>query len=206
MSFLTDKMVDFSCDKCDYTCSVPDFVIKNCEHICKISIDKTPNQKKLDEWHKKNRKFKKQLKENISCEMCGESNNILLDFAHYDRNNKKLQFSNSVSIDSMKSELKKGRFLCVWCHRIETENEIKDIRKVIDEFAYSDNYVLGNLSHKCGGKLCRGKSRNENEFCLSEIKSKAISKHCRKCYGYNQSLRKIRGLDFIKKKKKEIGK
>lgn len=201
------NMVDFLCDECHYSCSVPKFVIDNCEHFCKplrSFNDLTSSQKKMEKWHKQIRDFKQNLKKASVCE-CGESNPVLLDFAHFDRNNKSLNFSQSLSIKTLTKELGKGRFQCVWCHRIETASEINNLR-CLETPKYGDDYEVRKDSFICGGPLCKGKKRNAEEYSDSELKRNRISKTCKKCTLHNSILRKKAAKAFVIKTKLDIGK
>ena len=58
------------------------------------------------------------------CINCDEVDIRLFEFAHYDRNLKTIKsLSNHQSLYEVQTELTKGRWLCVWCHRKETMEE-----------------------------------------------------------------------------------
>ena len=63
------------------------------------------------------------------CLECNETRHFLLEFAHYNsdlkyrgKNGKKVHIT-SLSLKKAKEEIKLGRFLCMFCHRIETKKE-----------------------------------------------------------------------------------
>lgn len=55
---------------------------------------------------------------------CIVENIDLYDFAHYDRKNKSITMSQCYNKKKIIEELSKGRFLCVWHHRLETRAEL----------------------------------------------------------------------------------
>lgn len=58
------------------------------------------------------------------CHNCGEDNIDLLEFAHYDMREKEITIATCQSKSRILNELPKGRWLCVWCHRLETADEL----------------------------------------------------------------------------------
>ncbi|MBJ24072.1 MAG: hypothetical protein CMB64_05315 [Euryarchaeota archaeon] len=66
------------------------------------------------------------------CENCSEKRLQLLDFAHWCRSEKNDNMCNFVkngSKEDVINELKLGRFLCLFCHRFETDAENVQIQK-----------------------------------------------------------------------------
>jgi hypothetical protein len=79
--------------------------------------------------------IKYNLKLNQPCETCGESDPIVLEFAHISRQNKyRTKTGKTFSIGQMFSmsriaeEVKKVKILCCFCHRLETKNEDESTR------------------------------------------------------------------------------
>lgn len=59
------------------------------------------------------------------CANCEETDIRLFEFAHFHREDKTI--STHQSLSAVREEFKKGRWLCVWCHRKETYEENKVI-------------------------------------------------------------------------------
>lgn len=85
-------------------------------------------QRKNRERHKRYRKLMVEYLQKHPCENCGESNPIVLEFAHKDRTTKIDAVSmmiNTYSWENILKEIKKCKVLCANCHRIETAKEFK---------------------------------------------------------------------------------
>ena len=142
------------------------------------------------------RKFRKDIKTNEKCRECGEDNPNLLEFAHYNRSEKSLKFSDNAHINRLKEELKKGRFLCVWCHRLETRKETTQIN-----MDYKRGYTpkeqdmeLDEKSKICNGPLCNGAKRHSSFF----IKNRNVCKKCRNVITANNYRKKHEYVDNFK--------
>lgn len=98
------------------------------------------------------------------CENCDESNTLLLEFAHYDRNNKGFDVHECFDIELLKQEMSKGRWLCVLCHRIETHCEIKSIKIENKSIGYKYIYNKKMVIGKC--QLCDFKVEENNHYCF----------------------------------------
>ena len=137
------------------------------------------------------RQYIRDIKSKKTC-TCGESNPDLLEFAHCDResklceNGRTVDLSSMSNIDKINTELEKGRFLCIFCHREETQEENKQTtefyfqhlvetatRSISDE----DN------SHFCNGLICAGR-RTKNIFKYNKSK-------CDSCSALSKCLRRI---------------
>ena len=74
--------------------------------------------------HKKSRdsrkKWLRDYKENLKCELCGENHPATLDFHHLNKDTKKNNINRMIkssSIESIKEEIKLCQVLCSNCHR-----------------------------------------------------------------------------------------
>jgi hypothetical protein len=80
------------------------------------------------------------------CANCEETDIRLFEFAHYSREDKTLRsVSQHQCLSAVREEFKKGRWLCVWCHRRETTDEnlllYKEKTKASRERSRSKKYV-----------------------------------------------------------------
>ena len=124
--------------------------------------------------------FKQRIKLGKKCAECGEDNIQLLEFAHYDRSKKTIAMSGYHPIPVMEAELPYGRFLCIWCHRLETKREVHDIikSKNYEYSAEESNVPLDDKAKSCSGPMCNGKTRPSSFFYERKGKLKA---RCKKC-------------------------
>jgi hypothetical protein len=106
---------------------------------------------------RKYRRVKNDILLKEKCAECGEENALMLEFAHIDRKNKSFGVAATYSADKVRKEKEKTKMLCVWCHRIETENENIQIRKTRDDYLYTReelNELEDINGKKCKGELC----------------------------------------------------
>jgi len=165
------------------------------------------NRKYAKKKHVENQKLRTSLKRKFGgvCVKCSESDLRLLEFAHFKRGTKQFKsFGSILSTKGILEESEKGRFLCVWCHRLETKEEIdRDVRKPAEE--YKHHAFLNEhdpYGKQCIGTLCNGRFVARSEFYKKGAK-------CRKCHAYNMKLKaeKQRKLIHeIKLKYKQCGK
>lgn len=145
--------------------------------------------------------FRVNFKNNKVCTVCGESNTLLFDFAHFDRKNRNVQMRETTSINKLNQELHKGRILCVWCHRLETFLETQSEVKTYEDYSYKPGEcVLNTQIHKCNGPLCKGSMRSIHHFYTNNFK------RCKKCWCYSVSLKRIKARDHVNNMKLNIGK
>jgi len=141
--------------------------------------------------------IKKQWK---CCSECGENNPKFLEFAHSGNEKKELSMRNMRSIAPMEKELKKGRCLCVWCHRLESKLE-RDVKlKIFRKHEINSNDNDETLI-RCVGKICNGAMIPESKF----YKSSSWSKTCKNCRNYDSQLKRIISQNYVNEKKIEIG-
>lgn len=148
--------------------------------------------------------FRQKIRIGKKCETCGENDIRLLEFAHYDRKNKNTNISYTQSIKVLEAELEHGRFLCVWCHRLETRKELDEIVKN-KSYEYTDIEMTTNTgeSKKCTGPVCNGKIRDLSFFYL-----RTTGKHidnCKKCVSYQSRLKRMRKVEYVNNVKLNIG-
>ncbi len=168
----------------------------------------TRNEKKKRKYrNKKNREWnlKKEVKLGQKCAECGEDNVVLLEFAHFNRENKSVNLSDGRGSDVIRQELHKGRFLCVWCHRIETKREnniIKLKNKQNTRYNESEeNMELDENAIKCSGPLCLGKTRHSSFFYTNKK-----CQNCKKCWSLYHRKRREKSHKFGVEQKLKIGK
>jgi len=178
-------------------CSEKCLIIRNQKklEIDKDKIRRTYWQSTYDE---KTRNFKINIKNNNSCEKCGEKNPNLLEFAHYDRNNKTRKFAARCSILNLKKELCKGRFLCIWCHRLETREELDNIKKENLNKWLNDGegkIVNEDTGIKCPGILCQNILRHPD--CFYRRKSGKVYKICKRCQAYKSRIKRVEKYNLV---------
>ncbi len=132
-----------------------------------------------------------------------------MEFAHYSRENKNCSFSDWCSIQTLKNEYDKGRFLCVWCHRLESRAEFDDMKDKNLEKWINDtddpSVVMTDLnSAPCKGMLCKGSRRTLVKFYIRKRNDKPHKK-CKRCMAYEYRLNRTDMINFGYAKKLEIG-
>ncbi len=159
--------------------------------------------------HEENiRKYRYAVKSSNICDHCGECNPNLLEFAHYDRSTKKCSLKDYRSIDNLETELNKGRFLCVWCHRLETRRELdiikdKNMEKWLDDEPDTSSITEDNSSI-CKGRLCNDRRRLLSSFYIRKGRNMPYSK-CKRCIAYESRTKRDISHEFVNDKKIEIG-
>ena len=148
------------------------------------------------------RMFRREIKTNAICSECGENNPNLLEFAHYDRNNKKINFSFNTSITLLQEELEKGRFLCMWCHRLETQKEVDQLtlnHKMKRSYSLEEqNIKLDKKAKISNGPLCNGIMRHSSFFRSTTT--------CKKCHSVNIRQCRQNKQNYVNRCKLKIGK
>tara|TARA_Y100000768_G_C23805224_1_gene599153 strand:+ start:105 stop:788 length:684 start_codon:yes stop_codon:yes gene_type:complete len=138
--------------------------------------------------------------------LCGEDRGILLEFAHNDRNEKierdgkKLDMSSIRSKCIAENELKKGRFLCVFCHREETMTENRLISENSIEslvISCSKNYTETGI--ECRGNICRKRLQNASLFKNSKSK-------CANCISIEKMYKRKIKQKYMQDQKVKYGK
>lgn len=133
--------------------------------------------------------YEAKVKQSV-CANCDEKNLNLLDFAHWSRFEKNANLSDIRSIEGLKQELQFGRFLCMFCHKIETDEENVQIQKkkeidVIEK-------ARGNANHTCLN-------------CHENVNSQSLRKgRCVICEYKRQNFYYVnakRARDFLKKQR-----
>lgn len=148
--------------------------------------------------------FRQAIKLGQCCQKCGESNISLLEFAHYDRKNKNVSIRDFRSIEVLKNELSKGRFLCIWCHRLETREEInRNMKNKSYEYTIEEINMSKGISEvkKCNGPMCNGEKRHKSLFYSS---GKYLKSQCKKCVLYKDNLKRIRAREHVANVKLDI--
>jgi len=150
------------------------------------------------------RSYLQDVKKKAKCR-CGEYRTPLLEFSHYDRktkltkNGKKIDMSSIQSKKEIMKELKKGEYMCVVCHRLETskENEII-LDKCIQTLVLQCTFNFDDKGKICNGIFCNGKKQKKNKF-------KTCKSKCDSCVALEKiQKRKIR-QKYINEMKLEIG-
>jgi len=153
-------------------------------------------------------KFK--FKMGKSCEKCGCDDIYMLDFDHLDKSAKEYEISQVYSSKKIISEITKTRTLCIWCHRLHTQQQIEEqIKKTKDDYEYTyeeDNEIIDSSNYKiCKGLLCNGRKRNEKHFYFKK-KEKYHYNKCKKCTKYQFHLIRCKNREYLKKIKLKIQK
>ncbi len=84
---------------------------------------RNPEKRKLifQNWIKKRLIWYEEIKKNLSCEKCGESDSVCLDFHHKDKETKNGNISDMIkdfgNNEIILKEIKKCIVLCANCHR-----------------------------------------------------------------------------------------
>lgn len=98
------------------------------------------------------------------CYDCGENNTDLLEFAHYDMREKEINVATCQSKSQILNELPKGRWLCVWCHRLETADELFHTQNT--QRCKGLSYV-NDIKVSIGScSLCNRRVTPSNTFCF----------------------------------------
>jgi len=156
------------CTCCKKELSIDNFAFKNKKlgkrnakcHICrhkkqKISYYKhhETNLKRIKGYKKDNIKWFQQMKQNLSCSICGEKESACLDFHHIDSLEKDFNIAKArgSSRNLILKELSKCACLCANCHRKVHANKLNNVLKKIDINALvspdATNVVKGNWTH-----------------------------------------------------------
>jgi len=151
-------------------------------------------------------KFRQSVKLGQKCFNCGESRVEVLDFAHYNRSDKKMGLGHTRTINDLTKELNKGRFLCIWCHRLETRKEIDKIVKNKSDFEYTSEELeieVDSKGKKCNGLICEGQMRHSSLFYKHNNR---LNSRCKKCFLYKDFLRRESSRKYVNEVKLKMGK
>lgn len=85
--------------------------------------------KNTRKWRRRNRAYINEVKGQSSCEVCGESRTVCLDFHHREPEAKKFSVAEGVncSVAVLDKEIKKCMVVCSNCHRVLHSQERLDI-------------------------------------------------------------------------------
>lgn len=97
------------------------------------------------------------------CENCEETNVLLLEFAHYNRN-KTMDIHECINLELLKEEMSRGRWLCIYCHRIETYTEVARVKIEDKPTGYKYIYDTKLEIGKC--QLCDFEVNENNHYCF----------------------------------------
>ena len=123
-----------TCNHCKETFPIEEFAFKNKTlgkriNFCgKCRKEKSKNSfykhhntnlTRIKNYKKDNKKWFHEMKETLSCCVCGESESSCLDFHHIDANDKEFDISSKtdVSRNTILEEINKCACLCANCHR-----------------------------------------------------------------------------------------
>lgn len=114
--------------------------------------------------------YKMEVKSKAKCVSCGCDDPKMLEFDHIAEKN--IAIAHCHSKAKIKLELANTQFLCIWCHRVKTHNDI-----TLKSFHYDDdeNDIDGIA---CNGPLCDGVKRSKDMFYI--LKS-GFKKPCKLC-------------------------
>lgn len=178
---------------------------KNICHIC----NRHNWRKSYDKNEKASRREKNRLKIGKCCVKCGCNDPELLEFDHIEMGTKEFEISDCQSAKKIIKEAEKTQLLCIWCHRLKSQQYVKDnLIKELEDYEYTEeknNEIINPIKSKsCSGPLCQGKIRNLDNFYYSE-KNKKWTSHCKNCYGYSKKLIRIENSNFVDNFKMQIG-
>ena len=218
-----DKKISKQCVICSKKYKVVHNIRQTCSNECKVILNTHYNEKsnKINNTRKYNcivyseniRKLRYETKKDKICETCGESNINLLEFAHYTRENKDCHLGHTYSPQRLEKELKKGRFLCVWCHRLETQYEMEIIKNA-NMKRWVEDHLDDNIeecktnTQICNGLLCKGLERPIDKFYVTKsgIEKGRIRKECKRCMAYKDKHRRKTLSEYINSEKIKQGK
>lgn len=177
---------------------------KKGSNVCRICLNKkTTNKYKINGYPIMNLIIK--LKLGKSCAHCGETDIRLLEFDHC-KGTKSFTISCSDNKEKILKEIEKTQFLCVWCHRIKTYNEIDRIEShnVKEHYSHTEEQkLIITKGKKCNGLLCQGEYRDVSLF--GRRGEKMLFHRCKNCVNYESKLRYIENKNYIITRKLEIG-
>lgn len=155
------------------------------------------------------KRYRDEVKSKSFCVICGENNPLFLQFDHIDPKTKDKKNFKNPSIKRLKEEYKKCRILCVWCHRIHTQEQLDKKKKDYEKsMLYTDEenlMYLDELARVCKGVLCNGKKRNSSFFYINKITGKARG-NCKKCLFFYSKQKRTKNQNFVNNIKLKIGK
>ena len=149
------------------------------------------------------RSFLKEFKNKSQC-ICGETRAVLFEFAHFNRKTKLRENGKRIDMSSIKckkkiiTELKKGRYMCVQCHREET---LKENNRQVENYTQSlvlkctQNFKTNAVP--CNGIICQGRHLKKNNF--GSCKSKCIS-----CVSLERIMRRKERQVFLNNEKLKL--
>lgn len=168
------------------------------------------NLESVNKSEKKNekawRREKNRLKIDKKCEKCGCDDIELLEFDHILTYTKEINISQCRSAKKILSEVDKTQMLCIWCHRLKSQEYTnKFVKKTKKDYAYTYKEEAEKIdfvnSKPCNGELCKGRIRNYDKFY--HAKSKTYNT-CKRCYLYNDWIERNRIRNIIDNIKLEI--
>lgn len=162
---------------------------------------------RIKEYHNSNnrnyRKVKHQLKFQNKCAQCGLDDINLLEFDHVERNMKEHTISKLFSGKTIIKESKKTQFLCIWHHRLKTQQE-----KRLLKFGYTDdeeNEIVDKKTGQiCEGLLCNGKMRLYKHFYFRSDRQTYMNS-CKKCISFDGQKKRQACLNYVNSIKLKIG-
>ena len=154
------------------------------------------------------RYFRYIVKLGKTCNICGESNPNLFEFAHYDREDKKYALGHRVKLEILAAEINKGRIICIWCHRLETKKENELIKhENTQKWIYGNDILTPDVKGKtCNGILCNGQTRHSSYFYTRKQRDYRISGKCKKCTSHERRDKRNARKEFLILEKLKIGK
>jgi hypothetical protein len=152
------------------------------------------------EYYKKNnrpyRLKKNELKSEAKCVQCGCNDIRLLEFDHLDKKN--FNICKNFSKESIVKEANLTQFLCVWCHRLKSREQM-DEKKEQKSFEITDRPTNPNDGKPCVGDLCQGKLQYHTMFYNMKKKS-----YCKICYSYKGRLVRELNGNFVNNLKLQL--
>jgi hypothetical protein len=108
--------------------------------------------------------------------------------------------------DKINQELSKGRFLCVWCHRLETAGENNYLKETRIEVVSKEKWEpLDENPKVCRGILCNGALRNSLYF-YTRKRNGNVCGNCKRCISLQRTRNRAELKNNVDAIKLSIGK
>lgn len=151
------------------------------------------------EYYKKNNrpyKLKKnELKSNAKCVQCGCNDIRLLEFDHLSEKN--FNICKNFSKKSISKEASLTQFLCVWCHRLKSREQMDETKSNLT-FEIIDRPTNPNDGLPCIGELCEGKLQFNHLFYTTK------TTYCKVCVSYKARLNRDKNNNFVRNLKLQL--
>lgn len=153
--------------------------------------------------HLKNKSLRDSYKE--PCIVCNEKDLRFIEFAHINREEKKVAVCKTMSRKQIEEEVKKCKSLCIWCHRLETKEENQKIKKIFKSSYSLDNEHKQDDCKRCNGPLCKGRLILKTNFYIRKDRN-TLHGQCKDCMAFNTACKIEDRENFVNEIKLQVGK